>query len=92
MVGQPKIDKKKSRNQKKFQINFRFPGVLRISQKLFIRDFNGFIKLELFAEMEIYFGSAILFDDENKIQPNIFSQKFLFLVGDCKGWVVGLVV
>ena len=42
--------------------------------------------------MEIYFGSAILFDDENKIQPNIFSQKFLFLVGDCKGWVVGLVV
>ena len=55
-------------------------------------DFNGFIKLELFAEMEIYFGSAILFDDENKIQPNIFSQKFLFLVGDCKGWVVGLVV
>ena len=42
--------------------------------------------------MEIYFGSAILFDDESKIQPNIFSQKFLFLVGDCKGWVVGLVV
>ena len=42
--------------------------------------------------MEIYFGSAILFDDENKIQPNIFSQKFLFLVGDCQGWTVDLVV